>query len=795
MSRGIGLAYRVLVACMVVAALMAVEAVVAFGAAPGIGSVQVSHVGSHGATVECVVEPGGLETAYSVQYGTSTAYGSETTPVDVTPNPESATVAVSVSLAGLQPDTEYHVRLVARNEEGEQTGSDVAFATYSLGANVLPDGRVYELVSQFHDADAEVIWPGPIGNHFSRYPFEAAADGSALTFAGSPGSKGGSGNNGYGRGNQYFASRDGNGWGVEDITSPGIEQAEYLGFTKDLSAGFTQVRAELPFVTTETPQKLMEFGGNSFAVLYERPFDGNLFRPLFTTKPPHRYDSSEKELRGEKVYENELILTYGGVSADAGHVLFGANDTFTSNAVLGTEGEFNLYDESDGQMSLVNVLPDGSTKPNATFGGRGGSLSRDVSIDGSRLFWTDLNSGIVYVREQDVQTVQVSQGPAEFWTASPDGRYAFYTEAGELWRFDVEDGTRLELAGSEGGVQGVIATNETGEDGAYVYFVSTEKLSEGQNAAKQQAVAGRDNVYVYEPTPGAPGGSRTAFVTTLASGDAADWVANLARRTSNVSPDGHGLMFMSSANLTGAPYPNEGTDEVYVYDSNDASLFCASCRPQASGGYVGGGPSATYVYRWISEDADKVFFSSYAPLVAQDINGRLDAYEWERDGSGNCHETEGCVYMLSNGVEGTASFVDASVSGDDVFVAAIQKLVPEGSSEEVEIYDARANGTPPVSPPECSGTGCQGIPGAAPLFATPASVTFEGVGNFPTSNKNPSTKSAIKSKSAERKLRLAKALRTCHRKRGKRRSLCEKDARVRYGSKSIITTKVNRGGK
>ena len=31
----------------------------------------------------------------------------------------------------------------------------------------------------------------------------------------------------------------------------------------------------------------------------------------------------------------------------------------------------------------------------------------------------------------------------------------------------------------------------------------------------------------------------------------------------------------------------------------------------------------------------------------------------------------------------------------------------------------------------CTGSGCQGVPPAAPLFATPASVTFAGTGNFP----------------------------------------------------------------
>ena len=36
-----------------------------------------------------------------------------------------------------------------------------------------------------------------------------------------------------------------------------------------------------------------------------------------------------------------------------------------------------------------------------------------------------------------------------------------------------------------------------------------------------------------------------------------------------------------------------------------------------------------------------------------------------------------------------------------------------------------------MTPPLCTGTGCQGPPEPAPTFATPSSVTFNGPGNFP----------------------------------------------------------------
>ena len=53
------------------------------------------------------------------------------------------------------------------------------------------------------------------------------------------------------------------------------------------------------------------------------------------------------------------------------------------------------------------------------------------------------------------------------------------------------------------------------------------------------------------------------------------------------------------------------------------------------------------------------------------------------------------------------------------------------SNEAFNLFDARVGGVQPVTEPLCTGTGCQGPPEPAPTFATPASVTFNGVGNFP----------------------------------------------------------------
>ena len=162
----------------------------------------------------------------------------------------------------------------------------------------------------------------------------------------------------------------------------------------------------------------------------------------------------------------------------------------------------------------------------------------------------------------------------------------------------------------------------------------------------------------------------------------------------------------------------------------------------------------TYLPRWMASDGSKVFFDSTRPLVPQDTNGRMDVYEWEQDGSGDCLRGTGCIYLLSSGTSPEPSeLIDASESGDDVFFVTRAQLVEEDGNQNWDVYDARADAPLPPTPPQCTGSGCQGVPLAPPVFATPSSVTFEGVGNFaPSSNTaRKDTKPKSKKKSKKRK--------------------------------------------
>lgn len=378
-------------------------------------------------------------------------------------------------------------------------------------------------------------------------------------------------------------------------------------------------------------------------------------------------------------------------------------------------------------------------------------------------------------------------GGGEFLTANDDGSKVFFTDARRLttdstaapgapdlyeYNLNAPEGERLtDLsvpidATTTADVQGLVGISE---DGAWVYFVADGVLTAGENKEGREPVEGQPNLYVSHE-------GDTGFVATLSSEDGdvvglhenedtGDWSGDPGRRTAEVSADGQSVVFMSRMPLTGYDSVLDGTplEEVFVYDANADRLLCASCSPSGEppvapapelareislawwGSFVpvGGRVSSTYQPRVISADGDRVFFDSLQPLVPRADNGYLDVYEWERDGSGSCEEEQGCVYLLSGGQGGENSYlIDSSESGGDVFFVSRERLVKSDRGEADVLYDARVGGLE-AEETACSEAGCQGVPPAPPIFATPASVTFEGAGNFPP----PVSKSEKSSKS------------------------------------------------
>ena len=774
-----------------------------------------SEVGSYNAALSAEIDPGGEATTYHVEYGATTAYGSSTQPVNA--GSGEAAVPVVVRLNGLQPGLSYHFRFVAAKGGETGVGADVAFTTHPLLAPGLPDGRGYEKVSPNENAGSNVYQDIPSNLSFegqsTERPFIVASDGDTITYVGGPSEHGGIGVEGTDAGNQYLARHNaGGGWSSANVVPPAAtlrDIARFVGFTDDLSVGFVNY-----------PGAPLAAGapGEGFETLYSKTFSTGAYEALVRTGPPNR---SPREFGAPGMELGDSGAGYAGSSTGPEHSLFAANDALTPNAHDGGALENNLYDSSGGTTTLVNILPDGHTDPNATFGGPGSTssnppiLSHDISSDASRIFWTDQNSGNLYVRENDTApqsplagetctvpadacTVLIAES-ARFWNATPDGSKVLYTQGGDLYEKDLDTGQAIDLA-PHGEVKGVAGSSE---DLSYVYFVADAALAPGaqEQACDEEenklASATRCNLYA------AHLGEPTRFIGALSPSDNRTlsqsfyahygvWQGGLADTEAEVTPDGAHLLFVSTEPLTG--YESRERGEVFLYDFGSSQLSCVSCSqtgeapPRVNGenrplaAYLPSSHLATKAPQWISDDADRVFFDSNQALVSQDTNNRIDAYEWEADGSGSCTLDPGCIFLLSDGTSPEGSWlIGSSASGDDVFFTTRGKLVPADENENIDVYDARVGVTAPPASPQCTGSGCQGVPSAPPIFATPPSATFNGVGNFAPPSSTPVK---AKAKPLTRAQKLAKALKACKKKAKRKRAACERQARAKYGAKA-----------
>ncbi|HWY91142.1 MAG TPA: hypothetical protein VNY31_10770 [Solirubrobacteraceae bacterium] len=339
-------------------------------------------------------------------------------------------------------------------------------------------------------------------------------------------------------------------------------------------------------------------------------------------------------------------------------------------------------------------------------------------------------------------------------------------------------------------VQGV--TRVSG-DGSHVYFVAKGELarnSNGRAAPFSTAHEGAENLYVYEPDPADPGHYKTVFIAMLCSeagfsGSVSDSECNSSdgqmwnvegHTPTQATPDGRFLVFSSATDLT-APEDTSTVSQVFRYDAETGELVRVSIGQRGSyecpttkaiedfncngntntfavsiGSFFAGRPVA------ISDDGSYVVFQSADGLTPGALNGQRESYTYEvvaEDFEGtetreqpyfanNVYEYhDGSVSLISDGRDTSATDGESTggssvrvegmtPSGTDVFFTTADRLVPQDTDTQQDIYDARIGGgfpPPPVST-QCREEACQGPPGVAPLFGAPSSATFSGPGNL-----------------------------------------------------------------
>jgi Tol biopolymer transport system component len=746
------------------------------------------------------VAPNSQPTTYRFEYGTTTAYGTQVPPAEKSVGAGPVPVPVAQFLDGLQPETTYHFRLVAKNPAGTAASSDSTFTTPPLGSS-LPDNRGYELVSP---ADK-----GPAGSvaelGFAEQVFgQASLDGNSVVYPiqnGIPESTAG----GWTR---WRADRTASGWLSTQLSAPALVPAPEIG---DGGSGFI-----IPS-----------------SVLYASPDLGcailESYEPLTEDVPPlsiqlgtqnlfRRNADGSHDLISDRVPLNPKATTTGGgfyrqieASDDCSRIYFKTNYELMQDAS-------GLYEWDEGTLRDAGVRPDGSVGPNlgdndkgAVMGGEAHNASTGrwnaVSPDGSRLFFsaisnegTDSGGRAVFMREEGgASVIDISQSKtavptngARFEAASADGSRVFFvanygiaasssdgptdgdcgatpSDATEppiedkpcdLYAYDVETGDLSDLstdanaadpAGAQ--VQGAVAISN---DGSHVYFAALGQLVPGKGRTYAQNIDGEGSANVYLAHDGS-----LSYVTTLekgngdllgsGSGSGSVLMRRPLRWSAEASANGRRLLFESAANLVGND--TGGGKAAYLYSADTGQLTCVSCRPDGQPSLsppslrvlaTGRGPNGTDRHRSMSEDGRRIFFSSFDVLAPGAEGG-------ESDGNGNLVKTS--IYQWQNGQirflafgersggNGLGGYLDASADGDDVFIATARQLVSQDRDFVSDAYDVRVDGgfPPEAVPTPCDPAAdeCQGPAAAQPGAPSPASASFVGAGNPPVSRPRP----------------------------------------------------------
>ena len=831
----------------------------------------VEDVSATAATLRATINPNQTPTSYYFEYGPSAAYGQRApAPPGEAIGSGTLDVEPSLRLQGLAPGTVYHYRVVVINEvkAGEVEslgGEDHTFTTQPASAPlVLADGRSWELVSPASKLGAliESFNPGAV---------QASGAGDAIAYQTSSPTEGEP--QGYPAVETVLSTRGAGGWSSRDISPPLAQEAgiqassgsEFRLFSTDLSQaavtpvsiGFTPLSPEASESTTYLRTDYPE--GNVGAVC-----DSSCYRPLVTAANTQPGTVFGEEPHGECPWRT-CGPRFKGASGDLKHVVLASPVQLTSTpAPVGEgvleEGPEGVYEWSAGRLQLVGVPPQGEEGPvilageNPTMiGHQAAGVRHAVSEDGERVILERGEKGgkALYLRDVSAgQTIRLDvpqggTGPSaglSYMTAGSDASRIFFLDSGhltaqsstsgeDLYEYDLNapSGSRLSdltadpNPGEAAGVEAVIGASG---DGSYVYFVAGGALREG---ARPNGL----NLYVHHE-------GATKLIATLANEDAAFFGDHLFAR---VSPNGRWLAFMSSADLTGYDtrdaISGHRDAEVYLYDTADSRLVCASCDPTGarpvglqvggeagqlvSKGEIGNSWVAANVLPWtqLSEnarggfrtaadtfyqprylsDSGRVFFDSADALVPQDVNGTEDVYEFEPVGVGRCDSSsqafvphsQGCVGLVSPGTSPVESaLVDASESGNDVFFLTQAKLTSQDYDTAYDVYDAHectstapCFPTPAAQPPECETEGsCRAAPAPQPaLYGAPASATFSGTGNV-LSPATPVARTKVKPKAKKTKAKCAKR---------KAKGKCVKKAKLGK-SKRTTATKSRRGG-
>jgi hypothetical protein len=687
---------------------------------PEVKSVAVANVSEDEAELQAQIDPNNLPTTFTFQFKPEGA-ADWTTTGEGTLASGNLVGEASAAAISLVPGTHYSFRVIATNEKGsgEAEGSFVTYLNVptettpcsnallrtALSA-MLPDCRAYELVTP-----PDTNGRAPVGVESegggSTDP-QVSPAGDKVPFRVEGGSLPGLGGVGGLKGDPYLATRTPSGWSTA-LIGPSASEATALspGTTSpDQGYAFNEV--------TEGPALL-----GKRATTYVRYPDG------------HSEPVGQGSLGLDPEASGRLI------SENGGHIIF------TTGSLVSPPKQLEPDAAPDGTSAIYDRTPDGIThvvslKPgDEPFGAGEGTVYQGASADGVGIAFEVKN--ILYLRYNNETTVEVGAG-LTFAGVAEGGSRIFYLDNGNLEALDVASHLVTDFADTIDEVVPVTIS----ADGSTAYFVSESVVpASGSNPQGAEPQLGGQNIYRSKE-------GQITFVGTVTERDVVGkgegdglglWVkavkapapvGRLGMVPARSTPGGSVFLFKSRAPLTA--YDSEGHAEIYRYDPARNELQCLSCNPtgapaQSDSTLQSEDREGSELYSTINwpqnlrTDGRRAFFESSEPLVAADIDGRQDVYEWEESGVGSCTRPEGCIYLISSPQSRRNEYLWAvSRSGDDVFFLSSELLVGADIDETPSIYDARVGGGfPEAAPGACEGEGCRPQLTSAPQL--PAGAT------------------------------------------------------------------------
>jgi len=476
--------------------------------APRVLSASASGVSSEFAQLRAQIRPLGASTSYWFEYGPTTAYGHDAPALsEAAPAGESigsggptggSSEQVTQRISGLAAGSEYHFRVVARNEleedgrviygPGVTYGPDETFTTQAAVVPGLPDGRAYELVTPNTKEGGTDLFGEPEHDEdefeHTDEPATPASSGEALlleaesAFGAFPGAS----HSAY-----AFQREAGKGeWALTSLAEPGlgVQSVGQALFDQDLSrVAFNDGVGAQNSEAGERLENLVGPPGGPYLTLHADPAVHNA---------------------NEGVEKTEIA----GASSDLSHVVLQSTTTATGQAGQACPGaeavavicewaggyETGQDGETVGQLRLVNVANNGQPVSrcgaalggSANLGGAGAELSDGdtrgaVSGDGARVFFTAPDAAVgagCWQPQKEEETgvpanapqlyARVDNGQAQ----SPLGAGGQCTVAGDACTVEV---SAPEAGVSEGGhapVEYPAYFAGASEDGSEVFFVT-----------------------------------------------------------------------------------------------------------------------------------------------------------------------------------------------------------------------------------------------------------------------------------------------------------------------------------